>query len=222
LDEVDTIKARAAEIYTAYGLEIPTQRQVRCPLGTHPDHHPSFRVRADGVWFCTCGGGDVLTFLQVVEATDFRGAKAHALEVLGIRQERLTPEERTKREAVKAERAKEQERLDTIDAWHDAQCRAISERRWLNGPEPTSQRPDFATGAPGTAFWSAWAREEAAIKAREREVDRIHDERGGGYVAPRLRLPFLDKILARFEDADGNLDVALFRATLTLYQEDPP
>jgi hypothetical protein len=215
------IKARAAEIYRAYGLDVPTHGHVRCPLGTHPDHHPSFRIRVDGVWFCTCGGGDVLKFVQIAEGVPFKGALARAREILGGESaptQRLLPAERVlcEQEAL---------RLAAIDAWHSAACHDVRGLRIMIGPEPAPVCSD--------AWWE-WKQWACEIDSYEREIDSRHGRsataervehdvlcspawpaRGyGAYVRPRDSLPWLARL---FLDEDGETDYARAYALSRLF-----
>lgn len=55
------LRGREFEGYGAIGITPPTRGHIRCPLGTHADRNPSFRVDArTGKWHCTCGHGDVI------------------------------------------------------------------------------------------------------------------------------------------------------------------
>ena len=58
--------------------ETALRRHILCPLPTHDDHRPSFRVdRRDNRYYCTCtprGGSLVDLVIAMGQATDFRTA----------------------------------------------------------------------------------------------------------------------------------------------------
>lgn len=100
MDAVETIK-RQVELVEFIGRSTPLQKSGRsfkglCPF--HTEKTPSFYVFPErGNWRCfgTCGeGGDIFTFVQKRENTDFRGALRILAEEAGVE---LTPEDARKR-----------------------------------------------------------------------------------------------------------------------------
>ncbi len=100
MDVVETIK-RQVDLVEFIGRSTPLQKSGRsfkglCPF--HTEKTPSFYVFPErGNWRCfgTCGeGGDIFTFVQKRENTDFRGALRILAEEAGVE---LTPEDARKR-----------------------------------------------------------------------------------------------------------------------------
>lgn len=100
MDAVETIK-RQVELVEFIGRSTPLQKSGRsfkglCPF--HTEKTPSFYVFPErGNWRCfgTCGeGGDIFTFVQKRENTDFRGALRILAAEAGVE---LTPEDARKR-----------------------------------------------------------------------------------------------------------------------------
>jgi len=100
VDVVETIK-RQVDLVEFIGRSTPLQKSGRsfkglCPF--HTEKTPSFYVFPErGNWRCfgTCGeGGDIFTFVQKRENTDFRGALRILAEEAGVE---LTPEDARKR-----------------------------------------------------------------------------------------------------------------------------
>jgi len=100
VDVVETIK-RQVDLVEFIGHSTPLQKSGRsfkglCPF--HTEKTPSFYVFPErGNWRCfgTCGeGGDIFTFVQKRENTDFRGALRILAEEAGVE---LTPEDARKR-----------------------------------------------------------------------------------------------------------------------------
>jgi DNA primase len=82
-DEIQAIRARypIEQVIAAYADLRPAGRRLaaRCPLPGHDDQNPSFVVYPDEGRFWCYGcqrGGDVFTFLQLVEGVTFREAMA--------------------------------------------------------------------------------------------------------------------------------------------------
>jgi len=50
-----------------YGILIPVNVTVRCPLHNHPDHNPSFRRDREESWVCNCSAGNVEGFIYRME-----------------------------------------------------------------------------------------------------------------------------------------------------------
>lgn len=100
MDAVETIK-RQVDLVEFIGRSTPLQKSGRsfkglCPF--HTEKTPSFYVFPErGNWRCfgTCGeGGDIFTFVQKRENTDFRGALRILAAEAGVE---LTPEDARKR-----------------------------------------------------------------------------------------------------------------------------
>ncbi|MEO8539663.1 MAG: DNA primase [bacterium] len=100
MDVVETIK-RQVDLVEFIGRATPLQKSGRsfkglCPF--HTEKTPSFYVFPErGNWRCfgTCGeGGDLFTFVQKRDNTDFRGALRALAEEAGVE---LTPEDSKKR-----------------------------------------------------------------------------------------------------------------------------
>jgi len=199
-------QGREHEVFAAYHVTPDTRTHQHCPFPDHPDRHPSFRTKGDR-YYCTCSHGSYIDFVMRMEGVDFQGAVASIRQILGIRSQPLTPAQRAEAER----RQRELGRLDAIDAWHRAWSTEIGRLREANGPEPVSQR-----GVTG--FWWCWAAEEARIRTLEAWMDHVHRTRGDGYVAPRLRLPFLDGVFRREED--GEIDLPRVYATMQLFDDD--
>ena len=80
------VKSRETEILDKLGIIWRSHREThtRCPLGTHPDNHPSFRWdEGEAHYFCTCGDGSVFDVIMMVEHIDFEQAKTRAAELIG-------------------------------------------------------------------------------------------------------------------------------------------
>jgi hypothetical protein len=78
------IRGREEEIYSCFTPRSRTH--VRCPFPDHDDRNPSFRSDSrTGRWFCTCGTGDVLDFVQRIGvARSPSVAAAYVREQLGL------------------------------------------------------------------------------------------------------------------------------------------
>ena len=89
---VDTEEAKSAvagrerDILAALGIKLPLRRlqHIRCPYGTHPDRHPSWRWdAAKGMAFCTCNHTDIFGVVRKVRGDSFGDAKLFCVEVIG-------------------------------------------------------------------------------------------------------------------------------------------
>lgn len=78
------IRGQESEIYSRF---VPNRRtHIRCPFPDHEDRNPSFRSDSrTGRWFCSCGSGDVLDFVQRMGLAHNAGAAAaYIREALGL------------------------------------------------------------------------------------------------------------------------------------------
>jgi hypothetical protein len=94
---MQAIRGREAEIYSRF---VPHGRShIRCPFPDHPDRNPSFRPDSrSGKWFCSCGSGDVLDFVQRLGLAHNAGAAAvYVREALGLPPISVTEETSTQR-----------------------------------------------------------------------------------------------------------------------------
>ena len=72
--------ARIEYVLRSLGMNVKHSGQwftARCPLGLHPDRHPSFAMRQDtGRWKCfSCGEhGDLPELVMALLGEDFKGA----------------------------------------------------------------------------------------------------------------------------------------------------
>lgn len=126
--------------YSELGLTAPARGHRRCPLGTHPDRSPSFRIDwRSGKWFCSCAQGDLLDAAIAVGYAPSpidacrRLRQAFNLPPIAgdIREE--TPQQRAERERERAALmrvAGEQRRQDEAE---DAANRAKA-LAWIRGP----------------------------------------------------------------------------------------
>lgn len=94
---MQAIRGREDEIYSRF---VPRKgAHTRCPFPSHEDRNPSFRPDSrTGRWFCTCGSGDVLDFIQRIGLAHNAGAAAaYVRDTLGLAPIATTREPRTQR-----------------------------------------------------------------------------------------------------------------------------
>ena len=69
------------------GVDWPQQgrRHIRCPFPNHEDRHPSWRWDSErAAWFCTCGGGDVISAVMRIRACEFKDALRWVEQEMGL------------------------------------------------------------------------------------------------------------------------------------------
>lgn len=122
---------REGEIVAALGIAMPRRGHILCPTIQHADRSPSFRVDTrKGVWFCTCGSGDLLDLIQAMgRAHDALSAAQWVRDVLGLdplgQRKPETPQQRAERERRNAEAlAKAEELRARRDAEHAEEVKA--------------------------------------------------------------------------------------------------
>ena len=73
----DLIVGHELELLGRLGVDWPLngRRHIRCPFPDHEDRHPSWRWDAErAAWFCTCGGGDLISAVMRMRNCGFREA----------------------------------------------------------------------------------------------------------------------------------------------------
>lgn len=96
--DVDKLKqaiaGRESAVYAAYGVTVSHNRHTRCPLPSHPDRNPSFRVEAStGQYHCSCGSGDVFAFVQQMDGCGFKTAVQRVAGLYSCKKVMMVPTE---------------------------------------------------------------------------------------------------------------------------------
>ena len=84
----DRVVGREVELLARLGVNWPQpgQHHIRCPFPDHEDRHPSWRWAAERhAWFCTCGGGDLISAVMRMQACSFKDAVRWVERELGMR-----------------------------------------------------------------------------------------------------------------------------------------
>jgi phage/plasmid primase-like uncharacterized protein len=140
MQTAEQIKSRVKmrDVLQAYGL--PYQRRMKCPI--HNGNDNNFEVKEESfMCYSYCGGGDVITFVQLMNSCDFRGAcewldRTFTLglyEKPSLTQYRASQRaaEQRQREREDLERKKEHSRKS-----YNLLCQYF---RWLNKQDKTAQ-----------------------------------------------------------------------------------
>jgi hypothetical protein len=150
-ETMPAMRGREDEIYSRF---VPPKRtHTRCPFPSHEDRNPSFRLDSrTGRWFCTCGSGDVLDFIQHIGLAHHTGAAAvYVRDALGlppIAIAKETPTQRAIREARLAQSRNEaQGRATTAAADQEKYA-----RRQLAKARHLWRSSIVATGTPVEAY----------------------------------------------------------------------
>ena len=87
-DIKERLRGREIEVLRQLGIDWPPQRgrsHINCPFPDHSDKAPSWRWdKHKSAWFCTCGGGDLISAVQRKLGRSFPEALAFICEALGL------------------------------------------------------------------------------------------------------------------------------------------
>ena len=84
----DRLVDRELELLARLGIDWPPhgRHHIRCPFPDHEDRHPSWRWDTEHrAWFCTCGGGDLISAVMRMRACEFKDALRWVERELGMR-----------------------------------------------------------------------------------------------------------------------------------------
>ena len=83
----DRLVGHEFELLARLGVDWPQhgRRHIRCPFPDHEDRHPSWRWDSErAAWFCTCGGGDLISAVMRLRASGFKDSARWIEQELGL------------------------------------------------------------------------------------------------------------------------------------------